>query len=39
MSIDYYLTLLFLLVAIPGIIFFADWWNRRHGYDKRDPSA
>ena len=29
----YYVALLFVLIAVPGLIFFADWWNERHGFD------
>ncbi len=29
----FYVTLLVLLVGILGVLFFADWWNKRHGVD------
>ncbi|WP_424948129.1 hypothetical protein [Candidatus Spongiihabitans sp.] len=30
----YYVALLFVLIAVPGAIFFAGWWNERHGLDE-----
>lgn len=35
---DFYITLLFVLIAVSGIIFFAERWNRRHGLDERGNS-
>ena len=35
MPVDFYITLLFVLVVVLGSIFFAQWWNKRHGLDKR----
>lgn len=30
----FYIAALITLIVIPGMISFAEWWNRRHGLDE-----
>ena len=29
------ITLIVAVILIPGMIFFGDWWNRKHGLNSR----
>ena len=31
---SFHLLLIAVTLVVPGIIFFASWWNRKHGWDE-----